>query len=192
MTGQLQSLPFWFSNISTNSWPFRNPCKFEVLKGGIPVGTKNFFFPGIHFHSGALRIHEHFSIIKWTIEENYKTDLSWKIYWRELPAFAFLKLINLFFSVFDSSAKIPESIEKGNTIFMGHFDECIDIDGPNKTFTGQHCMLDMFVYINNFKVILFVSQKLWKAFRWQCLISSFNKTSRAVWSQIYQLFRRDV
>lgn len=45
--------------------------------------------------------------------------------------------------MFDSSAKIPDGIFTGNSMIMGHYDECIAVENEAKTFTGQHCMFSI-------------------------------------------------
>lgn len=42
----------------------------------------------------------------------------------------------------DSTAKIPEGILYANHEFLGQYDECIAVIGPNDTFRGQHCVLE--------------------------------------------------
>lgn len=41
----------------------------------------------------------------------------------------------------DSSAKLPTGLFKGNSKFFGLYDECLEVESPNKDFTGKHCMV---------------------------------------------------
>jgi hypothetical protein len=54
-------------------------------------------------------------------------------------------LIPVMLAVFDSSTKFPESVLMGQSVFLGNFDECIEVEhvptaiGP---FSGQHCLAE--------------------------------------------------
>jgi hypothetical protein len=46
-------------------------------------------------------------------------------------------------SVFDSSTKFPESVLMGQTVFLGNFDECIEVENVETdvgAFSGQYCL----------------------------------------------------
>jgi hypothetical protein len=46
-------------------------------------------------------------------------------------------------AVFDSSTKFPESVLKGQSVFLGNFDECVEVEHVDTgvgVFSGQHCL----------------------------------------------------
>lgn len=45
--------------------------------------------------------------------------------------------------MFDSSAKIPDGVLKGNSKILGQFDECVGVEDPEIDFVGQHCMMNV-------------------------------------------------
>lgn len=45
--------------------------------------------------------------------------------------------------MFDSSAKVPNGILEGNNKYLGHFDECLKTQHPEKLFLGRHCMINI-------------------------------------------------
>ncbi|XP_033609915.1 nose resistant to fluoxetine protein 6-like [Cryptotermes secundus] len=47
--------------------------------------------------------------------------------------------------MFDSSTKFPESVLMGQSVFLGNFDECIEVEHVNTgvgVFSGQHCLAE--------------------------------------------------
>jgi hypothetical protein len=45
--------------------------------------------------------------------------------------------------VFDSSTKFPESVLMGQSVFLGNFDECTEVENVDSgvgVFSGQHCL----------------------------------------------------
>jgi hypothetical protein len=47
--------------------------------------------------------------------------------------------------VFDSSTKVPESVLMGQSVFLGNFDECIEVEHVDTgvgVFSGQHCLAE--------------------------------------------------
>ncbi|PNF21736.1 hypothetical protein B7P43_G10360 [Cryptotermes secundus] len=47
--------------------------------------------------------------------------------------------------VFDSSTKFPESVLMGQSVFLGNFDECIEVEHVNTgvgVFSGQYCLAE--------------------------------------------------
>jgi hypothetical protein len=52
-------------------------------------------------------------------------------------------LIRVLLPVFDSSTKFPESVLMGQSVFLGNFDECIEVENVETavgTFSGKHCL----------------------------------------------------
>jgi hypothetical protein len=46
-------------------------------------------------------------------------------------------------AVFDSSTKFPESVLMGQSVFLGNFDECVEVEHVDTgvgVFSGQHCL----------------------------------------------------
>jgi hypothetical protein len=54
--------------------------------------------------------------------------------------------------VFDSSTKIPEGLLVGNTVHLGNFDECLEVNVNEDwgSFKGQHCMASVTMNVDGF------------------------------------------
>lgn len=56
-------------------------------------------------------------------------------------------LFIFFFSVLDSSTKLPDGILAGNTFQLGHFDECLSVGvllpGTDRKLRGQYCLAEV-------------------------------------------------
>lgn len=50
--------------------------------------------------------------------------------------------------MFDSSAKIPDGLIKGNSYILGDYDDCIQSEQPDGNFSGQHCMVTVNIVVN--------------------------------------------
>jgi hypothetical protein len=53
--------------------------------------------------------------------------------------------VQLCYTVFDSSTKIPEGVLMGNTVHLGNFKECLQVNVNEDwgSFKGQHCMANV-------------------------------------------------
>lgn len=61
--------------------------------------------------------------------------------------------MNLLFAVFDSTAKLPSGILRGNIKQFGDFDQCIGIKSPKRQdgslISGKYCLAELDVRLND-------------------------------------------
>jgi hypothetical protein len=65
-------------------------------------------------------------------------------------------LILVLLAVFDSSTKFPESVLKGQSMFLGNFDECIEVENVDTdvgVFSGQYCLAEFRLKLGSFQAL---------------------------------------